>query len=45
MQGPKGVNRQAWGGGASLAFGEAAEQRVLKGQLLPAPQHPKDIFT
>lgn len=28
-------------GGASLAFGEAAEERVLKGQLLPAPLHPK----
>lgn len=27
--------------GASMIFGEAAGQRVLKGQLLPAPQHPK----
>lgn len=27
--------------GASLILGEAAEQRVLKGQLLPAPLHPK----
>lgn len=30
-----------FGRGASLTFGEAAEQRVLKGQLLPAPLHPK----
>lgn len=28
-----------------LVFGEAAEQRVLKGQLLPAPLHPKGTST
>lgn len=40
IQGPKGAPpHQPWG--ASSVFGEAAEQRVLKGQLLPAPQHPE----
>uniref|UniRef100_A0A9L0J4S4 Non-histone chromosomal protein HMG-17 n=1 Tax=Equus asinus TaxID=9793 RepID=A0A9L0J4S4_EQUAS len=40
IQRPKGATQQAFGGGF-VGFGEAAEQRVLKGQLLPAPLHPK----
>jgi hypothetical protein len=43
MQRQEGAARKALGEGGSLAFGKAVEQRVLKGQLLLAPPHPKGI--